>query len=120
MCIRDRDKVYYLDYLNLLNTNKKVVNTIKLFFENSSIEKISENLKNDIKALAKYGININGNLFDTMIAHYLINPDINHNTNIISENYLNYSLKEEENKINYTADKANIIFQLKDPLKKEL
>ena len=115
-----KNKVYYLDYLNLIQSNNKIINQIKLFFENSSIEKISENLKNDIKALSKYDIEIHGGLFDTMIAHYLINPDINHNTNIISENYLNYSLKEEENKINYTADKANIIFQLKTPLKKEL
>ena len=115
-----KNKVYYLDYLNLIQSNNKIINQIKLFFENSSIEKISENLKNDIKALSKYDIEIHGGLFDTMIAHYLINPDINHNTNIISENYLNYSLKEEENKIHYTADKANVIFQLKTPLKQEL
>ena len=88
-----KNKVYYLDYLNLIQSNNKIINQIKLFFENSSIEKISENLKNDIKALSKYDIEIHGSLFDTMIAHYLINPDINHNTNIISENYLNYSLK---------------------------
>ena len=116
-----KNKVYYLDYLNLIQSNNKIINQIKLFFENSSIEKISENLKNDIKALSKYDIEIHGSLFDTMIAHYLINPDINHNTNIISENYLNYSLKEEEeNKIHNTADKANVIFQLKTPLKQEL
>ncbi len=115
-----KNKVYYLDYLKLIQSNNKIINQIKLFFENSSIEKISENLKNDIKALSKYDIEIHGSLFDTMIAHYLINPDINHNTNIISENYLNYSLKEEENKIHYTADKANVIFQLKTPLKQEL
>ena len=120
-----KNKVYYLDYLNLIQSNNKIINQIKLFFENSSIEKISENLKNDIKALSKYEIEIHGSLFDTMIAHYLINPDINHNTNIISENYLNYSLKEEEeeeeeNKIHNTADKANVIFQLKTPLKQEL
>ncbi len=115
-----KNKVYYLDYSNLKNIDKKAVNKLKLFFENNSIEKISENIKNDIKALAKYNIEIKGSFFDTMLAHYLINPDINHSTKIVSENYLNYSLKEGENKTNYVSDKANIIFQLRDLLNNEL
>ena len=71
-------------------------------------------------SLAKYNISIEGEIFDTTLAHYLINPDINHSTKIISENYLNYSIINGENKINNLSDKTNIIFQLKGLLEKEL
>ncbi|MDX1720174.1 MAG: DNA polymerase I, partial [Salegentibacter mishustinae] len=55
------------------------------------IEKIGQNLKYDIKVLAKYNIEIKGKLFDTMIAHYLINPDMRHNMDVLAETYLNYT-----------------------------
>ena len=58
------------------------------------IEKISENIKHDIKSLKKHDIDVNGEIFDTMLAHYLINPDINHTTEVLSENYLNYSINQ--------------------------
>ncbi len=114
------NKIYFLDILSLNRIDKKIVQKIKLFYENNSIEKISENLKYDIKSLAKYNISIEGEIFDTTLAHYLINPDINHSTKIISENYLNYSIINGENKINNLSDKTNIIFQLKGLLEKEL
>jgi DNA polymerase-1 len=61
------------------------------FFENENIEKIGQNLKYDLKVLSNYGIIIKGKLFDTMIAHYLINPDMRHNMDILSETYLKYA-----------------------------
>jgi DNA polymerase-1 len=69
------------------------------FFSNENIEKIGQNMKYDIKVLANYGIEIKGNLFDTMIAHYLINPDMRHNMDVLSETYLKYSPKPIENLI---------------------
>ena len=116
----NKNKTYFLDILSLNLIDKKIVQKIKLFYENSSIEKISENLKYDIKSFSKYNILIKGEIFDTTLAHYLINPDINHSTKIISENYLNYSLISGENEINNLSDKTNIIFQLKGLLEKEL
>ena len=115
-----KNKVYYLDYLSIKKTDKKILQKLKLFFENNTIEKISENLKYDIKALVKYDIAINGDMFDTMLAHYLINPDINHATEVLSENYLNYSINPEGSKIDNTSEKANIILQLKGLLEDEL
>ncbi len=61
------------------------------FFESENIEKIGQNLKYDIKVLDKYGVTVKGPLFDTMIAHYLINPDMRHNMDILAETYLNYT-----------------------------
>lgn len=62
----------------------------KPFFE-SEIEKTGQNLKYDLKILSKYGISVRGPLFDTMLAHYLINPDMRHNMDVLSETYLKYS-----------------------------
>ena len=63
------------------------------FFENENIEKIGQNLKYDLKILSNYDVSVKGKLFDTMIAHYLINPDMRHNMDILSETYLKYSPK---------------------------
>ena len=62
----------------------------KPFFANETIEKIGQNIKYDLKILCRYGIEIKGMLFDTMIAHYLINPDMRHGMDILSETYLKY------------------------------
>jgi len=61
------------------------------FFEAENIEKIGQNLKYDIKVLQNYGITVKGPLFDTMLAHYLINPDMRHNMDVLAETYLNYT-----------------------------
>ena len=68
-----------------------MVGPLKTFFENTKIQKIGHNLKYDLKVLRSYGIEVNAPLFDTMIAHYLINPDMRHNMDILAETYLNYS-----------------------------
>ena len=115
-----KNKVYYIDYLAMQKNDKKILQKIKLFFEDHSIEKISENIKHDMKSLEKHDIGINGEVFDTMLAHYLINPDINHTTEVLSENYLNYSINQEESSIDNACEKANIIFQLKGLLEDEL
>ena len=70
---------------------KIVLERLKPFFKTEKIEKVSQNLKSDIKVLAKYGVQVKGPLFDTMIAHYLINPDMRHSLNVLSETYLNYT-----------------------------
>ncbi|HSL86227.1 MAG TPA: DNA polymerase I, partial [Bacteroidales bacterium] len=64
---------------------------LKPFFQNPGITKTGQNLKFDIQVLANYGIGVNGPLFDTMIAHYLLEPDMRHNMNILAETYLSYT-----------------------------
>ena len=102
------------------------------FFETENIEKVGQNLKYDLKVLSNYGITVKGKLFDTMIAHYLINPDMRHNMDILSETYLQYSPKAIEDLIGkkgknqktmrqvpleeikeYAAEDADVTFQLK-------
>ena len=129
----EKNKCYYVSA-----ENKDSIFFFKKIFENSSIEKASENIKTDIKILKKYGITINGKIFDITLAHYLINPDINHGLSLLSETYLNYSkinlqlilgkgkLKKEISNleeniiIDIACEKCDIILQLKSLFSKEL
>jgi len=84
-------KGFYLPFPEEREKAQELIEELRLFFEDEKIEKIGQNLKYDIKVLAKYNIEIKGKLFDTMIAHYLINPDMRHNMDVLAETYLNYS-----------------------------
>src|SRR5690606_31662316 len=68
-----------------------VLACFKPVFENASIEKVGQNIKYDILLLARYGVAVNGPLFDTMLAHYLIDPDTRHGMDMLAENYLGYT-----------------------------
>jgi len=68
-----------------------VVDQFRPVFENPAIEKIGQNLKYDLLMLKKYGVLVQGKLFDTMIAHYLIEPEMRHNMDMMAMTYLNYS-----------------------------
>jgi len=67
-----------------------IVNEFKEVLENKDIVKIGQNIKFDILVLKNYGIEVGGKLFDTMLAHYLIDPDTRHGMDILAENYLGY------------------------------
>ncbi|MFK8037680.1 MAG: DNA polymerase I, partial [Crocinitomicaceae bacterium] len=109
------------------------------FFESESIEKIAHNLKYDLKVIAKYGIEVKGPIFDTMIAHYLFNPEGKHNMDYLSELFLNYQPvsietilgKKGKNQLNmgdiepekiadYACEDADVTFQLKQIFQKEI
>lgn len=109
------------------------VDDFKSVLENPEIAKIGQNLKYDILVLNWYGINVQGELFDTMLAHYLIDPDSRHNMDLLAENYLNYSPvsitsligpkgknqgnmrdAEIEKVKEYAAEDADITLQLRD------
>jgi DNA polymerase-1 len=111
---------------------QNLIDKFKPFFENEAIEKIGQNIKYDLKILSNYGVQIKGKLFDTMIAHYLINPDMRHNMDVLSETYLKYAPKSIEDLIGkkgknqksmrdvpledikeYAAEDADVTFQLK-------
>jgi DNA polymerase-1 len=73
------------------NECRTIVAAFKSVLENPLISKIGQNIKYDILVLKWYDINMQGELFDTMLAHYLIDPDSRHNMDLLAENYLNYS-----------------------------
>ena len=110
----------------------KRVTVFKDFFENEKIEKVGQNIKFDIAILKWYDTEVKGPLFDTMIAHYLLQPDMRHNMDYLSETYLNYRPVPIENLIGkkgknqrsmrdvdtqlikeYAAEDADITLQLK-------
>ncbi|WP_294818450.1 DNA polymerase I [uncultured Flavobacterium sp.] len=70
---------------------QEIVDKFIPFFEDENIEKVGQNLKYDLEILANYGVTVKGKFFDTMLAHYLINPDMRHGMDILAETYLKYS-----------------------------
>ena len=69
---------------------QKKLELLRPLFENEGIQKIGQNLKYDISMLAQYGISVKGPMFDTMLAHYLLEPEQRHNMDYLAEVYLNY------------------------------
>ena len=135
----EQKKGYYLALPEDRAAAQHIIETFRPFFENDQIEKIGHNLKYDLKILLKYEIRVEGPLYDTMIAHYLINPDMRHNMNILAETYLNYSPqsiteligKKGKNQgsmrdvpldlqTQYAVEDADITLQLKYHFEKEL
>lgn len=70
---------------------QQMVNIFKPVFEDPSIEKIGQNIKYDVLMLARYDVKVAGDFFDTMLAHYLLEPDSRHNMDLIAETFLNYT-----------------------------
>ena len=118
-----------------------IIHEFKSVLENENIEKVGQNIKYDMMVLKWYGMEVKGKLFDTMLAHYLIDPDTRHGMDVLAENYLNYSpvpisdligeKKSEQMSMRtvpiekikeYAAEDADITLQLKQkflPLLKE-
>ena len=84
-------KGYYILFPEDFDLAGQWLSVLKPFFESTTILKIGQNLKYDLKVLTNYGIEVRGQLFDTMIAHYLLNPDMRHNMDLLSEAYLGYT-----------------------------
>lgn len=112
---------------------KKVVGHFAEALQNKKIEKIGQNIKFDMVVLRKYDVKVSGPLFDTMIAHYLLNPELHHNMDYLSETYLKYKPVSIETLIGpkgknqstmrdvpveqvaeYAAEDADITLQLKN------
>lgn len=86
-------KEYEAYYIPLPADREGVLETLDIFreeFENEEKEKTGHNLKYDIMVLANYGIEVRGRLFDTMVAHYLLQPEMHHNMDFLSESLLDY------------------------------
>jgi len=83
-------EAFYVHLPNNFENAQVILKEFNIVFNNKSIQKIGQNIKFDILMLKNYGIKVNGELFDTMLAHYLLRPEQPHNFNYLAENYLNY------------------------------
>ena len=99
-------------YIPLNDKNKlSYLHLLMQLFDNQKFTKISYNIKEQIKSLSKYGINLSGDIFDTAIAHYILHPDLRHNLDLISENYLGVSLEvdiKKTGKNKYTFSELSV------------
>lgn len=85
-----KSEAYYVSFPENQEEAKQILEEFRSLFEDKTKEVIAQNLKYDLIVLRNYGIELKGNFFCTMIAHYLLQPDMKHNMDILAENYLNY------------------------------
>lgn len=134
----EKGKGFYLPFPEDNEKAQELIETLRPFFENEAVEIIGQNLKNDLKLLMRYNLIVKGKLFDTMLAHYLINPDMRHDLHVLSETYLNYTpialedvVGKGRKKINFrevdielqtqfATENVDVIFQLKEHFQDEL
>ncbi len=134
-----KGEAYYVPVSENADTVKQVLAPLKEALENEKIQKVGQNIKYDILTLKKYDIRVKGALFDTMLAHYIIEPETKHSMDVIADQYLNYTTipitdilgpkgKKQKNMrdldpeevVNYACEDADITLQLKEALSKEL
>jgi DNA polymerase-1 len=132
LCIQ-KHEAYYIPFSENKEEVLKTLSWVKDIFEDSSILKIGQNIKYDLAILKNYGIEIKGKLFDTMLAHYILEPDKKHGMDYLSETFLNYRPVSIETLIGkknaaqgnmrdvpleqikeYAAEDADVTFQLKE------
>ncbi len=115
-----------------------IVNKFKTIYESEEIEKVGQNIKYDMLVLSNYGVHVTGKMFDTMIAHYVIAPELRHNMDYLAEVYLKYKTIHINELIGsgkkqklmseltptevyeYAAEDADVTLRLKNVLEKEL
>ncbi|MFB1021942.1 MAG: DNA polymerase I [Vicingaceae bacterium] len=134
-----KGEAYYVPVGENLDEAKELVAQFKSIFEDSKKEVIAQNLKYDLTVLKNYGVGLKGKFFDTMIAHYLLEPDQKHGMDILAETYLSYKPQsiveligkkgknqgsmrdvEVEKVVEYAGEDADITFQLKEVFDKLL
>jgi DNA polymerase I len=130
---------YYIPFPNDDTESKRILEKFRPVFESESITKIGQNIKYDLNIIKNYGLDLKGPIFDTMLAHYLIEPDLRHGMDYLSGIYLNYEPvsietligKKGKNQLSmrdvplekikeYAAEDADITLQLKQKLAPEL
>lgn len=134
-----KGEAYYVPVPEDTGEVSALLEDFKEVLESEHIMKIGQNIKYDILVLKKYGINVKGPLFDTMLAHYLLEPEGKHNMDVLAEQYLNYSPvsittligpkgKKQKNMrdiapievVEYAGEDADITLQLKAVLMEAL
>ena len=133
------NQAFYVSVPSEREKAQSIVDIFKPLFENEKITKVGQNIKYDMLVLGNYGVNIKGEMFDTMIAHYLLQPELYHNMDYMAEVYLKYqTIKIEEligpkgkkqknmrdlpptNVYKYACEDADVTLKLKNILEKEL
>ncbi|BEH00010.1 DNA polymerase I [Bacteroides sedimenti] len=133
------NQAYYIPVPADQEEAQKIVNELRPIFENEKSLKVGQNIKYDMLVLQNYGVEIKGEIFDTMIAHYVLQPELRHGMDYLAEIYLNYNtIKIEEligakgkNQGNmrdlspeqvykYACEDADVTLKLKNVLEKEL
>jgi DNA polymerase I len=128
-------EAYYVPVPTDRAVAQAIVDEFKVIFENENIEKIAQNIKYDLMVLSHYGVNMKGKMYDTMLAHYIIEPEKRHGMDILAEDFLNYTPVSIEELIGkkgvkqgnmrdvdiervkeYAAEDSDITLQLKDKL----
>ena len=136
--VKERE-AFYVPVPSEREEAEKVVAIFKPIYENERILKVGQNIKYDIEVLRHYGVEVRGRLFDTMIAHYLLQPELRHNMDYMAEVYLNYKTIHIEELIGpkgkqqanmrdlppgeiyeYAAEDADITLRLKNVLEPKL
>ena len=132
-------EAYYVPIPAYREEALQIVNIFKPVYESEEILKVGQNLKYDLEVLRNYGIELKGKMWDTMIAHYLIQPELHHNMDYMAEIYLNYQTIHIDELIGpkgrnqksmrsllpsqvyeYAAEDADITLRLKNKLEPEL
>lgn len=135
----EEHKAFYVPVPANCDEAQKIVEIFRPIYESEQILKVGQNLKYDLEVLRNYGIELKGKMWDTMIAHYLIQPELRHNMDYMAEIYLNYqtihideligpkgknqrSMRDLDPKdvYEYAAEDADITLQLKNKLEPEL
>ena len=135
----EEKKAYYVPVPEQADEAQNIVNRFKPIYENPKTLKVGQNIKYDLEVLRNYGIALQGPLFDTMVAHYLLQPELRHNMDFMAEVYLNYETvhidaligpkgKAQKNMrelapnevYNYACEDADITLQLKNVLQPKL
>ena len=135
----EENKAFYVAIPTEREQALKFVEIFKPVYENENILKIGQNIKYDMEVLANYGVELKGKLFDTMIAHYLIQPELHHNMDYLAETLLNYqtvhieeligpkgknqkSMREVDPKLvcEYAAEDADVTLKLYNVLQPQL
>ncbi|MCK9311848.1 MAG: DNA polymerase I, partial [Bacteroidales bacterium] len=134
-----KKEAYYIPFPSDQKKCNEKIQSLKRILENPSVQKIGQNLKYDIVVLKKYDIHVSGPIFDTMVAHYLLQPELRHNMDYLAEIYLNYQTihiveligakgKDQKSMRDippavvcpYAAEDADITLQLKNILEPEI
>ena len=135
----EEGKAFYVPVAADREEAQKIVNIFKPLYEHPSILKIGQNLKYDLEVLAGYGVSLAGPMFDTMLAHYLLQPELHHNMDYMAETLLGYrtvhieeligprgkrqkSMRDvpPEDVCDYAAEDADVTLRLKNRLEPEL
>lgn len=135
----EEHKAFYVPIPSEREEAERIVAIFKPIYENERILKVGQNIKYDIEVLRHYGVEVRGRLFDTMIAHYLLQPELRHNMDYMAEVYLNYKTIHIEELIGpkgkqqanmrdlspqeiyeYAAEDADITLRLKNVLEPKL